>query len=112
MKKRWIASILSAVAVSCFAETPDQKLLYKQTPQGELKLHIFNPDGHSATDQAPAIVFFFGGGWNGGSPGQFYGQSEYLASRGMVAICPEYRVKGTHGTDPRCCVMDAKSAMR
>ena len=99
-------------AASSIAETPDKILLYKQTPQGELKLHVFNPPDLKPGDQRPAIVFFFGGGWNGGSPGHFYGQSKHLASRGMVAICAEYRVKKTHGTDPRACVMDAKSAMR
>jgi len=30
----------------------------------------------------------------------------------MVAICAEYRTKKEHGTDPRVCVMDAKSALR
>ena len=112
MKRRLIVSLLSAVALGCFAEIPDQKLLYKQTPQGELKLHVFNPPNHTSKVRKPAIVFFFGGGWNGGSPGQFYGQSEHLASRGMVAVCAEYRTKNNHGTDPRACVMDAKSAMR
>jgi len=36
-----------------------------------LKLYIFNPDGHKVTDKTPAIVFFFGGGWNSGTPTQF-----------------------------------------
>jgi len=60
----------------------------------------------------PGIVFFFGGGWNGGSPSQFYPHCEYLASRGMVAIAAEYRVARKHGTSPRECVKDGKSAMR
>ena len=28
--------------------------------------------------------FFFGGGWNGGSPAQFYAHCDYLAGRGIV----------------------------
>jgi acetyl esterase/lipase len=106
--------ILAALAVSAFAEepSPNQKIPYKQTEQGELKVHVFNPADHSSGDRRPTIIFFFGGGWNGGSPKQFYGQSLHLASRGMVAICAEYRIKKNHGTDPRACVMDAKSAMR
>jgi len=98
----------SAVADS----KPDQKPTYKKTAQGELKLHVFNPEGHKASDKRPAIVFFFGGGWNGGSPKQFYPHSEYFASRGIVAISAEYRIKKTHKTTPKECVMDGKSALR
>ncbi|MGY8657539.1 MAG: alpha/beta hydrolase [Verrucomicrobiales bacterium] len=94
------------------APQPDLVKIYKKVGGHELKLHIFNPDGHKAGDQRPAIVFFFGGGWNGGSPTQFYPQSEYLASRGMVAISAEYRVKNRHKTSPLECVKDGNSAIR
>ena len=33
--------------------------IYKTTPQGELAIHIFEPD---TVEQTAAIVFFFGGG--------------------------------------------------
>ncbi|MDB4796380.1 alpha/beta hydrolase fold domain-containing protein, partial [Akkermansiaceae bacterium] len=78
----------------------------------ELKLHVFNPEGHKASDSRPAIVFFFGGGWNGGSPKQFYPHSEHLASLGMVAISAEYRVKSRNKTTPMECVKDGNSAIR
>ena len=87
-------------------------ILYKTTTEGDLKLHIFNPPDHLPADQRPAIIFFFGGGWINGSPQQFYPHCAYLASRGMVAISAEYRVKNRHGTSPRECVMDGKSAIR
>jgi acetyl esterase/lipase len=77
-----------------------------------LKVYIFNPSGHKVTDKRPAIVFFFGGGWNSGTPEQFGRQSKYLASRGMVAICAEYRTRRGHGTSPFECVKDAKSCVR
>ncbi len=113
MKKLTLIFIIPATI--CFAEAtikPDRIIPYKETPQGELRLHIFNPNKHAAKDQRAAIVFFFGGGWTGGSASQFYPQSNYLNERGMVAICPEYRTQKSHSTDPRACVMDAKSAMR
>lgn len=91
---------------------PDAVVTYKQIGDVELKLHVFNPPGHSVSDPRPAIVFFFGGGWKHGTPGQFYPQCEYLASRGMVAISAEYRVRTRHGTSPRECVQDGKSAVR
>lgn len=98
-------------ALPLFAK-PDELKTYKTIGEVELKLHIFNPEGHKASDQKPAIVFFFGGGWNSGTPSQFYSQSEYLAKRGMVAISAEYRVKSRNGTSPRECVKDGNSAIR
>ena len=79
---------------------------------GKLELYIFNPAGHKVTDKRPAIVFLFGGGWISGTPAQFARQSKYLASRGMVAICAEYRTQRSHGTSPFECVKDAKSCIR
>ena len=92
--------------------TPDKKVVYKTVGTTELKLHIFAPPGHEPSDKRSAIVFFFGGGWNGGSPGQFYPHCKYLASRGMVAMSAEYRVKRKNKTSPRECVKDGKSAIR
>ena len=86
--------------------------VFKETPQIELRLHLFFPEDHKPTDKRPAIVFFFGGGWMGGSPGQFHRHSQYLASRGMVAACAEYRVRRKHDTTPFECVADGKSAVR
>ena len=57
-------------------------------------------------------MFFFGGGWQNGSPSQFAHQAERLAQRGMVAACADYRVKSKDGVGPRSCVEDAKSAVR
>lgn len=91
---------------------PDLMKVYKRVGEVELKLHIFNPEGHQKSDRKAAIVFFFGGGWNGGSPSQFYPQSDYLAQRGMVAMAAEYRVKSRHGTTPMECVKDGISAIR
>lgn len=91
---------------------PDELKTYKKVGDMELKLHIFNPEGHKADDSKPAIIFFFGGGWNSGTPSQFYPQSEYLADRGMVAISAEYRVKSRNKTTPLECVKDGNSAVR
>jgi acetyl esterase/lipase len=91
---------------------PDKVVTYKVINDTVLKLHIFNPIDHKAGDSKSAIVFFFGGGWTGGTPKQFYDQSQYLASRGMVAISAEYRIKSLHKTSPKEAVKDSKSAMR
>ena len=90
--------------------TPDSKILYKVIDGDSLYLHVFKPK--VSKKPTAAIVFFFGGGWTGGSPKQFYQQSEYFASRGILAISAEYRIKKTHGTSPFECVEDGKSAIR
>lgn len=93
---------------------PDEMMVYKNVPGKvtELKLHIFYPGGHKKNASSPAMVFFFGGGWNGGDARHFYAQASYLASRGMVVICPDYRTKNSHGALPYHCVEDGRAAMR
>lgn len=90
--------------------TRTEEPIFKSTLQGDLKLHIWRP----MTDSTgrPCVVFFFGGGWKSGTYRQFARQSDYLASRGIVAISADYRISGTHGTTPEFCVQDAKSAIR
>jgi acetyl esterase/lipase len=95
------------------ADFTSESRTYKKAGERELKLHIEKPADWKATDMRPAIVFFFGGGWVGGTPEQFKPQSEYFATRGMVGVRVEYRVipKGDGGPPVVCC-NDAKSAMR
>ncbi len=91
---------------------PDQSLVYKTVGDVQLKMDIFLPAGDEKVAQRPALVMFFGGGWVGGSTSQFYKQAKYLASRGMVVFCADYRVRSRHQTTPAECVKDGKSAMR
>lgn len=93
-------------------EGADRRVSYKEIDGVKLHLHVFLPAEWQPTDTRPAVVFFFGGGWVGGNPSQFKPQCEYLASRGMVAMSAEYRVKSRHGTTPFECVADGKSAVR
>ena len=105
-----LASSARALEVKGF--DPDKILIYKTVGDSRLHLHVFFPDSHKSSDKRPAVVFFFGGGWSGGSPSQFHPHCEYFASRGMVAISAEYRTKTSHQTTPRECVKDGKSALR
>ncbi len=86
--------------------------VYKTIGEVKLYLHIFRAPNATRSEKLPAIVFFFGGGWNAGTVNQFVKHSEYLASRGMVAVIADYRVKSRHGVTPVECVADAKSAIR
>jgi acetyl esterase len=89
-----------------------EKITYKTVDGIKLNLWMFTPKNHKITDNAPAVVFFFGGGWREGNPAQFVKHCEYLSARGMVAIVADYRVKNRHGVPAKDCVSDAKSAIR
>lgn len=91
---------------------PTRTIEYKKIGDVSLQLHVFEPAGHSADDSRPAILFFFGGGWTGGNPAQFYPHCQYLASRGIWAASAEYRIASKHKTTPDACVRDGKSAVR
>lgn len=96
---------------------PARSFVYKNTTDAsgkpvELTMNVFEPAGHKATDKNPVIVMFFGGGWASGAPTSFYPHCAYFASRGIVAIAPDYRVRQRQKTTPYECVADSKSAIR
>jgi acetyl esterase len=114
-----IALILAMTLCQSFAKTEKLNIrgagaeIYKKASGDDLYLYIFEPAGREATkEKLPAIILFFGGGWQGGSPTQFEQHARYLAKRGMVAICADYRVAARQKTTPRECVADGKSAIR
>ena len=84
---------------------------YRKIGETELKVWIFNP-ATKADKPLPCAVFFFGGGWSSGTPTQFEPQSRHLASRGMIAIVADYRVKSRQNALPADCVSDAKACVR
>lgn len=122
-----LASVLCAAAATLLAaegvepktswgyppEMPGARVeVYREVGDAKLKAWIFEPAGHSAKDRRPAIVFFFGGGWSSGTPGQFLPHCRHLAERGLVAISVDYRVKSRQGVPPTECLRDAKAAIR
>lgn len=88
------------------------ELTYKIIDGDTLKLIFRYPPNYKKSKKYPTIIFFFGGGWNGGTVKQFQPQAEYFASRGMITVLADYRVKSRHKTTPYESVADAKSAIR
>lgn len=116
MRRLTLAVVLLAAALPAqqeerFALEGAVAVPFRDVGDVRLRLHVFRPEGWSASDRRPAIVFFFGGGWVGGSPAQFEPQARYLTSRGMVAACAEYRVRNRHRTTPQDAVADAQAAV-
>ena len=75
--------------------------------QRRLTADVFRPE---VKGPHPAIVMYFGGGWQNGRPGLFAPLAQALAQRGYVCIVPEYRLSG-EAPFPAA-VHDAKAAIR
>lgn len=113
--KSFVVLVLWQLAASLFAQSyppvfKDARVeTYRKVGSIELRLWIFGESDRKV--RKPAIVFFFGGGWSGGSPDQFENQARHFAKRGMIAITADYRVRSRHGVKPVECVKDAKAAI-
>jgi acetyl esterase/lipase len=101
--------------------TPGKRFTYKHSAGKLREMEIYFPPNHEpAKAKVPGLILFHGGGWGGGSLGQFRRACEYFASRGLVCATAEYRMltkeeaaKLPAGeTRKRACVTDAKSALR
>jgi acetyl esterase/lipase len=88
--------------------------VYKETPTRDLELYADFPKDWKASDKRPAIVWFFGGAWNTGSPFAFKPQADYFARRGVVGIRVDYRIRTVDGikNDGYISGLDAKTAIR
>jgi acetyl esterase/lipase len=89
-----------------------QEFVYKQTPQGELRIYFAMPAKWSPTDERPALIFFFGGGWSGGHVFACAREAEFFSKRGVVVGLADYRVRKRQGVTPDKCAEDARSAVR
>lgn len=86
---------------------------YKSLEKGDsLTLHLFRPATSGHNGLHPVILFFFGGGWQYGTPLQFYRECAYYASRGFVAVAVDYRIRYLHHTTPFESLTDAQDAVR
>ena len=86
---------------------------YKGLERGDsLTLHLFRPTVSASAGLHPVILFFFGGGWQYGTPLQFYRECAYYASRGFVAVAVDYRIRYLHHTTPFESLADAQDAVR
>jgi len=117
LKKHFLVAFLLSCSFITFSQVkiPTIKptlIEYKKIDTISLKLHVYHPENFDTTKVYTAIVFFHGGGWNGGTYKAFSRQASYLASRGMIAFSVDYRLFNMHGTSPFEAVNDAKSAIR
>ena len=95
-------------------ELPEcEKYPYKTVEGKQLYLEVFSPDPARHAGRRPAIVWWSGGGWRWGGLGVYERHCAYLASRGMIAACAEYRyAEGETPYSVAWAAEDAKSAVR
>ncbi|MFH4967546.1 alpha/beta hydrolase [Gaetbulibacter sp. M240] len=109
MSRTYIFSLITVlIVISCYAQ--NEKIIYKRVDTTELVMEVFKPKDTSKKN--PAMVFFFGGGWNKGSIKQFEPHAKYFSQRGLVCFLVDYRVKNRHQSTPIESLKDAKSAIR
>ncbi len=105
------AAIANAETKKHSFKSPCNSEIYKKASGDNLWIYRFDTSKGSSSPK-PAVVFFFGGGWSGGSVAQFEQHARYLAERGMATFVADYRVKSRQNTEPNACVADGKSAVR
>jgi acetyl esterase/lipase len=98
--KVWVGGLLLAVTTACSplkmlnALTPDgsfdrtEGIAYGSDPRQKLDVYV----PRHAVENAPVVVFFYGGSWNSGSRSDYSFVGEALASRGIVAVLADYRL--------------------
>lgn len=111
MKKTSIFILLATLFASSYSFSQEQ-ILYKQIDTTQLLMKVYSPEKRDKTQHYPAIVFFFGGGWNSGKISQFEPHANYFSKRGMVCFLVDYRVTSRHQSTPFESLKDAKSAIR
>jgi acetyl esterase len=91
---------------------PDALIPYEDLGHRSLMLHVFYAKSLQHKQPTSALLLFHGGGWNSGTPKQFYDQADYFSKNGLTVISVEYRKWQTDKTPPNVSVMDAKTAFR
>ena len=111
MKLTVLLYLFFFLSLTTYAQT-SLELIYKKVDSTELTMTLDYPPNYQPGQSYTTMVFFFGGGWNGGDVKHFEQYAHYFASRGLICVRPDYRVKSRQGTSPFASVEDAKSAMR
>lgn len=93
-------------------EHPVKEVTYKEIGERKLKLFIFEPE--DTLENRPVILFFIGGSFKKDpvSPTRFQPQAKHFSSKGMVAICVDYRNGKDEGFSPIQAICDVKSSVR
>ena len=110
-RKHLVISIMIFI-LPCSYGFCQEQIRYKQVDTTKLYMEVYYPETLDRAKEYPAIVFFFWGGWSGGSVEQFEPHANYFSKRGMICFLADYRVKTRQQTTPFESLKVAKSAVR
>jgi len=104
--------ILTSVTCPLLDGMEPEKFIYKEVDGQSLELYVFLPEKQS--EPTPAIVWYYGSGFNQREPGQFFEHGKILAKQGMASISTNIRgaIGDRANRDITPCLEDAKSAYR
>ncbi len=109
--KQTLTHLILFLFVYCIGYA-QENVLFKQIDSTNLFMEVYQPKTIDTAKKYPAMVFFFGGGWNGGSIEQFEPHAKYFSERGLVCFLVDYRVAKRQQTTPFESLKDAKSSIR
>lgn len=108
MANIWFHAIEQIVGPSGRAYHPEM-LTYKKFGKGQgLRLHCFRPERSNHR----ALCYFFAGGFQYGSPLQFYREARHYSELGYTVFCAEYRTGYLYKTGRQEAFEDARDALR
>lgn len=114
---KFLYPLLLLFCVTLLNGNPNEKVLertenhvFKETSSIDLEIYVFKPDGWNSGQKRPAIVFYFGGGWNTRNITQFVAFAEYYTSKGFVCFISNYRVRSSENSQAIDSVRDAQDA--
>ncbi|RON44021.1 alpha/beta hydrolase [Pseudomonas frederiksbergensis] len=102
--RRRLSVLIGGVLLMAISACSPLKMLNALTPDGSFdktegiaygsdprqQLDVYVP--RHPVENAPVVVFFYGGSWNSGSRSDYSFVGEALASRGIVAVLADYRL--------------------
>lgn len=108
MNKSIIFTFAIALSIS-LQGVAQREVVYKVIKNDSLTFTVYDS---KVEGTSPGMIFYFGGGWNGGGISQFEKHAQYFSARGISCFLVNYRTKSAYGTTPFESLKDAKSAFR
>ena len=108
MAGRWFDAIRRTIRPQHDAFRPERVCYKADSLRGGLELHVFRPEGGG---ERPAVVYFFAGGWQYGTPLQFYRECRWHARHGFTAISVDYSIRSLGGKSAAQAVADGRDAV-
>ncbi len=94
---------MGLLVLNSHARLHDEHAVFKDIAYGEADWQycdVYVPAGESPQQPYPVLVFFYGGGWEGGDKSQYLFIAEAFTSHGYVVVIPNY-VKYPEGKFPQ-----------